>query len=344
MAGATFKLTLADVPILGSARYHTHSSWARGFNLYAACSPALTTAMNMDVTVPHANYTAAQRTSNHALCLALQHALSEDHWSLIDNEPRGCCNLVRLREVAIASELSHSADLQVALSTLSMGRSEALHPYWARGLKLQSRLNALGIIVQDSTLIMWLLRGLQPSYDHYRSIARLHAEANVNAYSMLAFLQVHEHELQRHGRTSLSPSTPTAGHSSDQRRCFHCGSMGHQLAQCPQRARGQVSGIMSRLECSHCHKPGHLAANCYMLHPHLRVSQPPRPQCSHCHMSGHSADNCFHIIGFPTRDINDRGRQRSRSPAAAARTNRVASLPPPPRVPAREATPFHVQG
>lgn len=339
MAGP-FKLS-ADVPVLGSPRFLTHSSWSKGFTVYTSCFSSLTVALAMDPAVDFAAYTAVQRTSNNALRLVLQHALSEDHWTLIDSEPRACCNLARLREVAIASELSHSAELQVSLSTLTMAKDEALHPYWARGLKIQSRLTSLGIAVSDDTLIMWLLRGLPQTYGHYRSIARLHTAANASTFSMLAFLQVHEHEMSH--QAAAAPPSQRQG----SRSCFTCGSPGHVAAFCPNR-RGQVSGStgsMGKPECSHCFKIGHTAAQCFSLHPELRTQSGPSPTCTHCGRVGHTAERCFRLIGYPQRDFYEPRRERSRSPAARprspARINYAGALPP---APAREGTPFRVQG
>jgi hypothetical protein len=58
-------------------------------------------------------------------------------------------------------------------------------------------------------------------------------------------------------------------------------------------------------------------------------------------MVGHTREQCFHLLGFPPRDANSRPRERSRSPAARTAAARTAGLPLPP---AREPTPFHLQG
>jgi hypothetical protein len=344
-AAAPFKLA-ADVPVLGSARYSTHASWSRAFQLYVDCFPALTPAMTVDPTKLFVAYTAAESRSNANLRLVLHNALNEEHWSIIDSEPRGVCNLARLRQTAMSSDLSHASDLQVDLSCIMMHNSETLQTYWSRGLKLQSRLNAVNIPTSDTTLVMWLLRGLPTAYDHYRSIATLHVDANLDAFSMLAFLQVHEHHLQRQSKqVSTQPSLP----AKFQRKCHQCGSVDHLISNCPSRAQSspQVSSVFSRIECSHCHRLGHTADKCYGLHPNLRPSSsaqhqssslpgPPPRQCSNCHMLGHTKEFCYHLIGFPKKDSHT-SRERSRSPSASrqgARTNHVNASS------GREATPF----
>jgi hypothetical protein len=167
---------------------------------------------------------------------------------------------------------------------------------------------------------------------------------------MLSFLQVHEHEIQHQSNSSSAPSPSRAPFV---RRCHQCGSVDHIASQCPIRATQlpRVASIFSRIECSHCHKLGHSADRCFILHPNLRPSYPPadvrfssgRPQsqCSHCKMVGHTREQCFHLLGFPPRDANSRPRERSRSPAARTAAARTAGLPLPP---AREPTPFHLQG
>jgi hypothetical protein len=167
----------------------------------------------------------------------------------------------------------------------------------------------------------------------------------LDAFSMLAFLQVHEHHLLHQSKlsSSLSPSTI-------QKRCHHCGSKEHLIGQCPIRMQQNpsVSSVFNRIECSHCHKMGHSADKCFLLHPNLRPNNttqfqssslpgpPPRPVCSYCHMVGHNKESCYHLNGFPKRDSHN-SRERSRSPSASrqgARTNHV-NVPS-----AREATPF----
>jgi hypothetical protein len=145
---------------------------------------------------------------------------------------------------------------------------------------------------------------------------------------MLAFLQVHEHHLQRQSKSSSAPSL-----SSDQ-------SQRHSL----------VATVFSRIECSHCHRRGHTADKCFSLHPELRPSSstqfqsnslpgPPSRSslsCSHCQRSGHTKEQCYQLIGYPKRDSYG-SRERSRSPSASrqgARTNHV-NMPT-----TREATPF----
>jgi hypothetical protein len=324
-----FKLS-AEVPVLGNPRYSSHATWARAFQIYADCFPALTPAMNVDPAKLFAAYTAAETRSNAALRLVLQHALNEEHWSIIDSEPRAICNLIRLRQMAVSSDLSHASDLQIDLSCVTMLKTETLQTYWSRGLKLQSRLNAVNIPTSDATLIMWLLRGLPSAYDHYRSIATLHTDANLDAFSMLAFLQVHEHHLQRQSKSSSVPSL-----SSDQ-------PSRHQ-------SRSLVASVFNRIECTHCHRMGHTAEQCYSLHPDLRPNQPLRQSnsntlpgpplrtsCSHCLRPGHTKETCYQLVGFPKKDFYGR-RERSRSPSASrqgARTNHITPSS------ARESTPY----
>jgi hypothetical protein len=140
---------------------------------------------------------------------------------------------------------------------------------------------------------------------------------------MLAFLQVHEHHLQRQLKSTSAPSrTQSSPH---------------------------VSSVFNRIECSYCHKLGHNTDQCYSLHPNLKPKfspqpqstsslpgPPPRLECSYCHRVGHSKEDCYKLIGFPKGGLQT-SRERSRSPSSSrqgARTNHI-SVPS-----ARGSTPF----
>ena len=97
-----------------------------------------------------------------------------------------------LLQMYVSSDLSNATDLQVQLTTLRMTGDETLRSYWSRAIHIQTRLNGINMNTPDTTLQIWLLRGLPPAYDHYKDIATNHAGANVDIYAMLAFLQVHE--------------------------------------------------------------------------------------------------------------------------------------------------------
>lgn len=350
--GQHFKLT-AEVPVYGSVRHTTYAIWAEAFTIYTDNFPLLSAALAMDPATPFAAYTVAERRSNAALRLVLQQALDQEHWSIIGAEPRARCNLDRLRRMATSSDLSHATELQVQLTTLRMSDKQSLRSYFAHGVNLQTRLNGINLQTPDATLIMWLLRGLPPAYDHYKDIAKLHPEANTDVYSMLAFLQVHE--VKYHVRETGSSAANGASHRYPQ-KCYQCGSTAHTVTNCPIRlGTARVSAFQrlgtSPLSCSHCGKPGHSADRCYILHPSLRSYNPspasspgppgpPSPHgltCTHCHRTGHTADRCYHIIGFPRPP--SAARERSRSPVRA--TARVNAVDMDPRN--RASTPFSLQ-
>ena len=205
---------------------------------------------------------------------------------------------------------------------------ETLRSYWSRGIHIQTRLNDINMTTPDTTLQIWLLRGLPPAYDHYKDIATNHAGANVDIYAMLAFLQVHE--VKHHVKQAQSSAGGVL--RAFPRKCYSCGSEHHTAAMCPARLAahpGKVSvfqRIGSSLTCSHCGKPGHSSDACFSLHPHLRPRFPfPGPPplgttCTNCHRLGHTADKCYHTIGFPSASTSNR--ERSRSPSrSGARVN-----------------------
>ena len=144
---SSFKLS-AEVPVYGSSRYTSYASWSRAFMLYTSVHPALQPAMSLIPLLPtdqhkaFAAYTVIEIKSNLHLRLVLHTALSEEQCDLICSEPRATCNLDRLRRMATASDLSHSSDLQVQLSTMHMTAQDTLQSYWSNGLTVQGRLNA----------------------------------------------------------------------------------------------------------------------------------------------------------------------------------------------------------
>jgi hypothetical protein len=274
-----------SLPILGSPRCPSYDEWISCFNNYCACLRILTPARNLPVTTLYGDYTVAQAESNARCRLLLQEALSSEDWGLISSDARYVVNLAKLAEIYEGEGSSQIEHLHFQLSNLKLQSGETLKSMWSRAVTIQRKLTLLAIIVNDQTLLMWLLAALPEEWKQFKTVARHNPTAILSLHSMLRFLQVEENSMLRSKKTTPTPAgkpyqqTPFKAYSMNStagftNACFRCGSTGHRVAACPE--------------------------------PDTRAAT--KPPCAHCGRVGHSIEKCFHLHGFPNQ------RPRSRSP------------------------------